>query len=354
VFDHDSTQVNIYNSLIKNQINSLLKGYNATIFAYGQTGSGKTFTILGEEDEKVGLAPRAICDLFQTLDSMNSDYDILISCLQIYQERLKDLLAGKENDADLLIRENKEGETYAEGLIEVNVSSPDEILKLLKKAQKNRITASTSMNEVSSRSHFIMILTLLQYTMSNVRKSKLVLVDLAGSERVSESKAQGKQLVEACFINKSLFALSGVVEALASKAMGKSKEDVFVPFRNSKLTFLLKDSLGGNCKTTLIATISPAMPYASESLSTLQFAFSCKQIENVVKVNEYLMSIPRNFKPKKKKKEKVLVPWDSLEVNPKYQHIQTSMGKIALLVGGDPKSPAAIYLHGCPSSSGEF
>jgi kinesin family protein 15 len=278
-------------------VDSCLSGYNGTIFCYGQTGSGKTYTMTGAGEGNVhrGLIPRILDNLFQSIDERSSNstisFDISCSFLEIYNEKLADLLGnntGKpSNSTSLALREDIKNGVYVEDLTQKTIRTTSEAMTLLKKGLGNRHTGATAMNEHSSRSHSVFTITIKSKETENgvvkLRNSRLNLIDLAGSERQQSTGAEGERLTEACSINKSLSVLGKVIMSLVEKANGKSSH---VHYRDSKLTFLLKDSLGGNSKTCIVANCSPATNSMSETLSTLQFAARAKFIKNQPMVNE--------------------------------------------------------------------
>ena len=289
IFDMDSTQKDVYQIAAVPAVESLISGYNSTIFAYGQTGTGKTYTMEGFSynylSPKKGLIPRAIENIFEYIENnSNSDttFIIRITYLQIYNESIDDLL--KSEKKHLSIRENHKKGIYVEGLSEWAVCSPNDIYALLERGSQNRTKAHTNMNDVSSRSHAVFTIILEQMRIFNGKKKvkcgKLNMVDLAGSERVKLSGATGKQLDESRRINKSLSALGNVINALTDP---KTKH---IPYRDSKLTRLLQNSLGGNCKTSMIAMISPYDGSFNESISTLNFAKRAKRIRIKACINE--------------------------------------------------------------------
>ena len=295
VFDIDSNQEEVYKVSAKPSVISVLEGYNSTIFAYGQTGTGKTFTMEGftydQYDESRGIIPRTIEDIFAYIESnSNKDTKFIIRAayLQIYNEMISDLLKPNNPNKNLNIREDKKKGLYVEHLSEWAVRSPSDIYSLLERGASCREVSNTNMNDVSSRSHAVFMI-IVEQLISNLeingkqitKIGKLNLVDLAGSERTRITGATGKQLEESKKINKSLSALGNVINALTD-----SKERKHIPYRDSKLTRLLENSLGGNCKTTMIATISPAQCSFNESLSTLNFAKRAKNIKNRPIVNE--------------------------------------------------------------------
>ena len=326
VYDQNSTQKAVYETTARPVVESALQGYNATIFAYGQTGTGKTFTMEGFTREGVvearGIIPRAIEQIFghvQRNAGPRMRFLVRASYLQIYNEQISDLL--KPERSNLLIREDKRRGVFVEGLSEWVVRSPAEIYGLMEKGGAVRATGETKMNEVSSRSHAVFIVIAEQsetvyvdkngdemspedfqrfmhnhgvrsekdmtrledHVKQSFKVGKLNLVDLAGSERVRLSGATGQRLEESKRINKSLAALGNVISALTD-----TKDRAHIPYRDSKLTRVLEDSLGGNCKTTMMAMISPALEAIVETVSTLKFANRAKNIRNEARVNEDL------------------------------------------------------------------
>jgi kinesin family protein 3/17 len=295
VYDQDSTQTEVYDLTAKPAVLSVLEGYNATLLAYGQTGTGKTYTMEGfkynSTDPQRGIVPRSIEDIFKYIESSqnaNSTFMVRGSYLQIYNENLSDLL--KIDRGTLQIREDKERGVFVEGLSEWAVRSPAEICSLMQKGESFRATACTKMNDVSSRSHAVFIIIVEQMSSvyegeedlgRQIKVGKLNIVDLAGSERVRVTGATGKRLEESKKINQSLSALGNVISALTDKRLRSH-----IPYRDSKLTRLLEDSLGGNCKTTMMAMISPAFEAFLESLSSLKFANRAKNIRNEARINE--------------------------------------------------------------------
>ena len=293
VFDIGTSQEEVFNISAKPAVNSVLEGYNSTIFAYGQTGTGKTFTMEGftynNMDNSRGIIPRTIESIFSYIESnnnKNTKFIIRAAYLQIYNEMINDLLKPENTNKNLSIREDKQKGLYVDDLSEWAVRGPSDIYTLLQRGAQCREVGNTFMNDVSSRSHAVFMITVEQLISSNngrqiTKIGKLNLVDLAGSERTRITGATGKQLQESIKINKSLSALGNVINALTD-----TKERKHIPYRDSKLTRLLEDSLGGNCKTTMIATISPAHCSFNESLSTLNFAKRAKNIKNRPVINE--------------------------------------------------------------------
>ena len=292
VYDENCSQQDVYEQTARDAVLSTLTGYNASIIAYGQTGTGKTYTMEGvhDDEKRRGIIPRSIEEIFSSIHSTASPqlrFLVRASYLQIYNENICDLLKPERNN--LSIREDKRRGLYVEGLSEWVVRSPAEIDGLMERGANVRTTGATKMNEMSSRSHAIFIV-IVEQTESELtddnqefKVGKLNLVDLAGSERVRVSGATGVRLEETKQINKSLSALGNVISALT-----EMKNRSHIPYRDSKLTRILEDSLGGNCKTTMMAMISPALDAFMESLSTLKFANRAKNIKNLARINEDL------------------------------------------------------------------
>lgn len=284
----------IYNKILK-------LGYNATVFAYGQTGAGKTFSILGptpepkpnenERFELRGLMPRIFEYIFNIVEknkqeaSSQIEYMLKCSYLEIYQEQIVDLLDPQTEN--LHIREDIKKGVYVESLIEETVDSAEDLMEALKRGSANRHVGSTAMNKESSRSHSVFTLTIESKSKKegiiNILSSRFHIIDLAGSERQKMTDAVGERLKEAGKINKSLSALGNVINSIVDISQGKSR---YVHYRDSKLTFLLKDSIGGNSKTVIIANISGSSASAGETLSTLNFAKRAKLIKNKAVINE--------------------------------------------------------------------
>jgi len=281
VFDQTIGQEKIFNSIAQEAVDMVCQGYNATIFAYGATSSGKSFTMFGSPS-KPGIIPRSCQTLFQNINKKDDVVDANMKCsfLEIYREQIRDLLSP-ETDTNLKLRQSSIKGVYVQGLIEKYVYTSQEIISTIETGTLQRTTASTALNSVSSRSHAVLTLTLTQKMSDGSETiSKLNLVDLAGSENVDKSEVQGIELSEAQTINKSLSCLGNVIYALTEKGRGH------IPYRDSKLTYLLQDSLGGNSKTILIATVSPSRNCYSETINTLKFAKRAKEIKNIPKVNK--------------------------------------------------------------------
>ncbi|XP_037096536.1 kinesin-like protein KIF15-A [Syngnathus acus] len=294
VADMDTSQDSVFSSVAKNIVESCMNGYNGTIFAYGQTGSGKTFTMLGPSeldnftDELRGVIPRSFEYLFFLINrevSRSKTFLCKCSFIEIYNEQIFDLLDTAS--ASLFVRENIKKGVFVEGAVEKFVSSAAEAYQVLSRGWRNRRVASTSMNRESSRSHAVFTMTLESKEsineVVNIRMSQLNLVDLAGSERQRDTHTEGSRLKEASSINRSLMCLGQVIMALVDVSNGKNRH---ICYRDSKLTFLLRDSLGGNAKTYIIANVHPGSKCFGETLSTLQFAQRAKLIKNKAIVNE--------------------------------------------------------------------
>lgn len=285
VFDIESTQKEIFDSTAKPLIADVLQGYNATIFTYGQSGSGKTYTMYGEDlldEECQGIIPRAISEIFSFInDEKNNEikFELKFSMLEIYMENLYDLLNPDARSNELKIKEHTKRGIYVENLSEIYITSQEEFLLLIHEAEQCRSVSETSLNKNSSRSHLLFQLQITQKLPDETeRRGALNLIDLAGSEKVSKTHAMGITLEEARKINLSLSNLGNVIYALASNSD-------YIPYRDSKLTRIIQDSLGGNSKTMLIVACSVHSYNAEETLSTLQFAKRAKKIKNKVRKN---------------------------------------------------------------------
>ncbi|KAM6299077.1 kinesin-like protein KIF19 [Aegotheles albertisi] len=286
VFDHRASQEEVYVSTTKNLIGGVISGYNATIFAYGPTGAGKTYTMLGTDCEP-GIYIRTLDDLFKALEDTTKemDYRVSMSYLEIYNEVIRDLLNPSSGFLDL--REDPRGSIQIAGITEVSTTNAQEIMELLMRGNKQRTQEPTAANRTSSRSHAVLQVTVTQRSRKEavgeeVRVGKLFMVDLAGSERAAQTQNQGKRMKEGAHINRSLLALGNCINALSEKGGSRAQ---FVNFRDSKLTRLLKDSLGGNSRTVMIAHISPASTSFEESRMTLIYAYRAKHIKTQVKCN---------------------------------------------------------------------
>ncbi|CAC5401186.1 KIF1 [Mytilus coruscus] len=291
-----ATQKKVYSDIGLEMLDHAFEGYNVCIFAYGQTGSGKSYTMMGKsESGQQGIIPQLCEELFMKIKDMKSDkdlnYSVEVSYMEIYCERVRDLL-NPSNKNNLKVREHPLLGPYVEDLSKLAVQSFDDINNLIDEGNKARTVAATNMNETSSRSHavFTIILTQKRHdattNLTGEKVSKISLVDLAGSERADSTGATGTRLKEGANINKSLTTLGKVISALAECATKKKKKDNFIPYRDSVLTWLLRENLGGNSKTAMIAALSPADINYDETLSTLRYADRAKQIMCKAVVNE--------------------------------------------------------------------
>uniref|UniRef100_A0A1A7Y945 Kinesin-like protein n=1 Tax=Iconisemion striatum TaxID=60296 RepID=A0A1A7Y945_9TELE len=283
VFPTNTTQEQVYNTCAKQIVKDVLSGYNGTIFAYGQTASGKTHTMEGKlhDPHQMGIIPRIAEDIFNHIFAMdeNLEFHIKVSYFEIYMDKIRDLLDVTKTN--LSVHEDKNRVPFVKGCTERFVSSPDEVMDVIDEGKSNRHVAVTNMNEHSSRSHSIFLINIKQEHVETEQKlcGKLYLVDLAGSEKVSKTGAAGSVLDEAKNINKSLSALGNVISALAEGTK------THVPYRDSKMTRILQDSLGGNCRTTMFICCSPSSYNEGETKSTLMFGQRAKTIKNTVSVN---------------------------------------------------------------------
>ncbi|XP_065335163.1 kinesin-like protein KIF3A isoform X2 [Cloeon dipterum] len=288
VFGPDSKQFDIYNQTARPIIEKVLEGYNGTIFAYGQTGTGKTFTMEGNRKvpEMNGIIPNSFAHIFGHISKAGDNVKFLVrvSYLEIYNEEVRDLLSSDQS-ARLEVKERPDLGVYVKDLTTIMVNDTDHMDKIMTHGNKNRVVGSTNMNSHSSRSHAIFSITVESSEegddgQQHVKMGKLHLVDLAGSERQSKTGATGQRLKEATKINLSLSTLGNVISALVD---GKSTH---IPYRNSKLTRLLQDSLGGNAKTVMCANVGPADYNYEETVSTLRYANRAKNIKNCARINE--------------------------------------------------------------------
>ncbi|XP_033713791.1 kinesin-like protein KIF27 isoform X12 [Tursiops truncatus] len=299
VFGKNSTQDEVYNTCIKPLVLSLIEGYNATVFAYGQTGSGKTYTIGGGHVASVvegqkGIIPRAIQEIFQNIsENLSIDSRIKVSYIEVYKEDLRDLLELETSMKDLHIREDEKGNTVIVGAKECQVETADEVMSLLEMGNAARHTDTTQMNEHSSRSHAIFTISLRQVAKNKEAAedgswyshqhivSKFHFVDLAGSERVTKTGNTGERFKESIQINSGLLALGNVISALGDPRRKSSH----IPYRDAKITRLLKDSLGGSAKTVMITCVSPSSLDFDESLNSLKYANRARNIRNKPTLN---------------------------------------------------------------------
>ncbi|XP_071957109.1 kinesin-like protein KIF27 [Antedon mediterranea] len=312
VLGSKSTQEDVYNSCVEGLVSSLFEGYNATIFAYGQTGSGKTFTVGGGNyinitTEEYGIIPRAVQQIFNKIKG-NEDVEhaIKVSYIEIYKEELRDLLDRETSNKDMHIREDENGNTVIIGAKEMPCNSMEDVMSCLASGSSHRQTGSTNMNEYSSRSHAIFTVVLNQnwqdenekdkkpskndeddVTYNHLRSSKFHFVDLAGSEQAHRTGNAGERFKESVHINSGLLALGNVISALSDQ----KKKNIHIPYRDSKITRILKDSLGGNAKTCMITCISPSAVNFDETLNSLKYANRAKNIKNKPIVNQDVQSI---------------------------------------------------------------
>ncbi|KAF5297092.1 hypothetical protein FQA39_LY02672 [Lamprigera yunnana] len=288
VCDSDMSQDTFYITCVQQLISNLFKGYNVTILAYGQTGSGKTYSMgtAYEDNDEVGIIPRAIKDIFNyARDNFSCDFNISVSFMELYQETLYDLLASKPRDQCVVdIREDPKGLIVIPGLTTEVVTSATNALEFLNKGSRGRVTGCTNMNAQSSRSHAIFSINICMQEKSdgsNNKTAKFYLVDLAGSERSKKTGATGQTFREGVNINRGLLALGNVISVL-----GGDKQQNYIGYRDSNLTRLLKDSLGGNSITLMIACVSPADYNLDETISTLRYADRARKIKNKPIVNQ--------------------------------------------------------------------
>lgn len=303
IFDESDNNSTVFNKALKAPIENLLQGYNSTIFAYGVTGAGKTFTMFGNIYEKKqsgewiqGMIFHIVQELFRIMrtayeNNRNCLYKLKMSYLEIYNEQVRDLLI--ENSENLLIVEDNEKGVLVPDLTEIDIGDIETVINLIQIGNLRRTMASTSSNQFSSRSHAIILLSVEKCifeeggvndnttSQKQVTFAKLSLVDLAGSERAAISTNRGLRLTEGANINRSLLALGNCINILSDH----SKKGNFVPYRDSKLTRLLKESLGGNAKTIMIACVTPSSLAYEETLNTLKYAVRAKYIEKKVKKN---------------------------------------------------------------------
>ncbi|KAK9971377.1 hypothetical protein ABG768_024747 [Culter alburnus] len=295
VFEDSSTQEDVYTDCVQPLIEAFFHGFNATVFAYGQTGSGKTYTI-GEanisafRDDEQGIIPRAVAEIFKLLDENDLvDFSVRVSYMEVYKEVFRDLLEVETASKDIHIREDEKGNVVLCGVKECEVEGLDEVLSLLESGKTARHTGATQMNPHSSRSHTIFTVLMEQRRGGSrgapgtvqILSSKFHFVDLAGSERILKTGNTGERLKESIQINSGLLALGNVIGALGDP----KRKGTHIPYRDSKITRILKDSLGGNAKTLMIACISPSSSDFDESLNTLNYAKRARNIQNRATVN---------------------------------------------------------------------
>ncbi|CAF3504051.1 unnamed protein product [Rotaria sp. Silwood1] len=286
VSDARADQQEVYSATAKMLLGSVLEGYNATVFAYGATGAGKTYTMLGTENNP-GVMYRTLHDLFVEIKKFTGkrEYQVTMSYLEIYNELIRDLLATSSSSSFLELREDAKGTIQVAGLSEVIAKTPEEVMEMLHKGNRARTQEPTKANKTSSRSHAVLQVNIRQRDVTRshteqVRFAKLYMIDLAGSERAAQTQNTGRRMMEGAHINRSLLALGNCINALSEK--GNTK---YVNYRDSKLTRILKDSLGGNSRTVMIAHISPASVHFEESRNTLNYADRAKYIKTKIRRN---------------------------------------------------------------------
>ncbi|XP_064028385.1 kinesin-like protein KIF1B isoform X9 [Pogoniulus pusillus] len=326
-----ASQSRVYNDIGKEMLQHAFEGYNVCIFAYGQTGAGKSYTMMGKQEEsQAGIIPQLCEELFEKInDNSNEEmsYSVEVSYMEIYCERVRDLLNPK-NKGNLRVREHPLLGPYVEDLSKLAVTSYTDIADLMDAGNKARTVAATNMNETSSRSHAVFTIVFTQKKhdtetdLSTEKVSKISLVDLAGSERADSTGAKGTRLKEGANINKSLTTLGKVISALAEVTKKKKKTD-FIPYRDSVLTWLLRENLGGNSRTAMVAALSPADINYDETLSTLRYADRAKQIKCNAVINE-----DPNAKLVRELKEEVTRLKDLLRAQGLGDIIDTSMGSL--------------------------
>ncbi|KAI0190882.1 kinesin motor domain-containing protein [Xylaria flabelliformis] len=296
VFSPAADQGAIYDDVVKPILEEMLSGYNCTIFAYGQTGTGKTYTMSGDMEDtfgllsdEAGIIPRVLHSLFKKLDKEDTESFVKCSFIELYNEELRDLMSVEENvKLKIFDDASRKGHatTLVQGMEEAHIRNAAEGIKILQEGSLKRQVAATKCNDLSSRSHTVFTITACVKKAGEdgedwVSAGKLNLVDLAGSENIQRSGAENKRAAEAGLINKSLLTLGRVINALVDRSS-------HIPYRESKLTRLLQDSLGGRTKTCIIATISPAKANLEETISTLDYAFRAKNIRNKPQVNQMI------------------------------------------------------------------
>ncbi|XP_072282971.1 kinesin-like protein KIF1B isoform X18 [Pyxicephalus adspersus] len=327
-----ASQNRVYNDIGKEMLEHAFEGYNVCIFAYGQTGAGKSYTMMGKQEEtQAGIIPQLCEDLFEKINDNNDDevsFSVEVSYMEIYCERVRDLLNPK-NKGNLRVREHPLLGPYVEDLSKLAVTSYTDIADLMDAGNKARTVAATNMNETSSRSHAVFTIVFTQKrldtetNLSTEKVSKISLVDLAGSERADSTGAKGTRLKEGANINKSLTTLGKVISALAEVSKKKKKTD-FIPYRDSVLTWLLRENLGGNSRTAMVAALSPADINYDETLSTLRYADRAKQIKCNAIINE-----DPNAKLVRELKDEVSRLKELLRAQGLGDIIDTSMGSLA-------------------------
>ncbi|NXG05364.1 KI18A protein, partial [Sakesphorus luctuosus] len=324
VFDESASQLEVFEHTTKTLIDGFLNGYNCTVLAYGATGAGKTHTMLGSPEDP-GVMYLTMMALYNRMDQIKEDKicEVGVSYLEIYNEQIRDLLVSS---GPLAVREDDQRGVVVRGLTLHQPKSAEEILQMLDYGNKNRTQHPTDVNASSSRSHAVFQIYLQQKDKTasinqNVRVAKMCLIDLAGSERASATNAKGARFVEGKNINRSLLALGNVINALADP-----KHQKHIPYRNSKLTRLLKDSLGGNCRTIMIAAVSPSSLFYDDTYNTLRYANRAKDIKSSLKSNVISLGnhISQYVKVCNEQKKEILMLKEKLR---QYEEKQVSLPK---------------------------
>ncbi|EDV29388.1 uncharacterized protein TRIADDRAFT_18179 [Trichoplax adhaerens] len=302
VFDENATQMEVHESSTKLILDAVLDGYNCSIFAYGATGAGKTFTMLGDANSP-GIIFLCMMELYQRIEELKKDkaFEVAVSYIEVYNESIQDLLVPSSKH--LAVREDPQKGVVVSGLSLHQPKSAEELMKMLEFGNSNRTQHPTDANATSSRSHAVFQVYVKQSDRttgmsSNFKRAKLSLIDLAGSERATVTSNKGARMREGANINKSLLALGNCINALAEICSNNSSKSRHIPYRDSKLTRLLKDSLGGNCQTVMIAAVSPSSMSYEDTYNTLKYADRAKSIKsklkaNVVKISEHISKYPK-------------------------------------------------------------
>ncbi|XP_045681424.1 kinesin-like protein KIF18A [Phyllostomus hastatus] len=338
VFDETSTQLEVFEHTTKPILRSFLNGYNCTVLAYGATGAGKTHTMLGSATEP-GVMCLTLLELYKSMDEIKEEKvcSTAVSYLEVYNEQIRDLLV---NSGPLAVREDAQKGVVVQGLTLHQPKSSEEILQLLDNGNKNRTQHPTDMNATSSRSHAVFQIYLRQQDKTasidqNVRIAKMSLIDLAGSERASTTSAKGSRFIEGTNINRSLLALGNVINALADT----KRKNQHIPYRNSKLTRLLKDSLGGNCQTIMIAAISPSSMSYDDTYNTLKYANRAKDIKSSLKSNVLHLDshITQYVKICNEQKKEILMLKEKLKVYEEQKAFTDENNKAKLMISNPQK-----------------
>ncbi|XP_060462234.1 kinesin-like protein KIF18A [Panthera onca] len=333
VFDETSTQLEVFEHTTKPILRSFLNGYNCTVLAYGATGAGKTHTMLGSAAEP-GVMYLTMLDLYKSMEEIKEEKvcSTAVSYLEVYNEQIRDLLV---NSGPLAVREDAQKGVVVQGLTLHQPKSSEEILQLLDNGNRNRTQHPTDMNATSSRSHAVFQIYLRQQDRTasisqNVRIAKMSLIDLAGSERANTTSAKGTRFIEGTNINRSLLALGNVINALADT----KRKNQHIPYRNSKLTRLLKDSLGGNCQTIMIAAVSPSSVFYDDTYNTLKYANRAKDIKSSLKSNVLNLDnhITRYVKICNEQKEEILMLKEKLKAYEEQKAFTDENNKAKLMI----------------------